>query len=227
MKIICLAINSGLTLGLMSLDVIGLEILKSSPDGNEADMASELLPIRKKGNQLLCSLVLMNTSVNSVLSIFLGESFGGIVGTISATILLVLFGEILPQAICSRLGLKVGYYLRHLVKLFMFVTFILAYPLSHLLDWILGAEIGAVYTREQMRRLVEVHSEEKKMGGELIKDEIVLLTGALKFTNYTADQVMTRIDKVFMLDVNARLDHATLGRIVESVLFSQLCCYAN
>lgn len=38
----------------------------------------------------------------------------------------------------------------------MIITFPLAYPVSKMLDFLLGEEIGAVYTRERLKELVRV-----------------------------------------------------------------------
>ena len=65
---------SGLTLGLMSLDVDGLEIIISG-EGDHAEYARRVLPIRRKGNLLLCTLLLGNTLVNALIAI-LSASFG-------------------------------------------------------------------------------------------------------------------------------------------------------
>ena len=58
---------SGLTLGLMSLDMVSLEILAEGGEEQERECAKQILPIRAKGNLLLCTLLLGNTMVNGEL----------------------------------------------------------------------------------------------------------------------------------------------------------------
>jgi len=96
--LICLsALFSGLTLGLMSLDMTGLEIVMEGDDRKNAEYARRIYPIRKNGNLLLCTLLLGNVAVNALLSILLADKAGGIVGFLASTFLIVIFGEILPQ----------------------------------------------------------------------------------------------------------------------------------
>jgi hypothetical protein len=95
------ALFSGLTLGLMSLDKTGLEIVMAGDDPVDAEYAKRIYPVREKGNLLLCTLLLGNVAVNSLLSIILADFAGGTVGFVTSTFLIVIFGEILPQAIVS------------------------------------------------------------------------------------------------------------------------------
>jgi hypothetical protein len=98
------ALFSGLTLGLMSLDKTGLEIIMGGDDPKAAEYARIIYPVREDGNLLLCTLLLGNVMVNSLLSILLAEYTGGLVGLVSSTFLIVIFGEILPQAVVSSLA---------------------------------------------------------------------------------------------------------------------------
>lgn len=59
------------------------------------------------------------------------------------------------QAICSRHGLCVGAKTIYITKLTMLLTFPLSYPISKLLDFLLGEEIGNVYNRERLKELLK------------------------------------------------------------------------
>ena len=48
----------------MSLDVIGLDIIAEAGEPDERKYAKVILPVRSKGNLLLCTLLLGNTAGN-------------------------------------------------------------------------------------------------------------------------------------------------------------------
>ena len=102
------ALFSGLTLGLMSLDITGLEIVMAGDDPDAAKYAETIYPLRKQGNLLLCTLLLGNVAVNSLMSIFSAEMFDGTIGFLSSTFLIVIFGEIIPQALVSSVQRRNG-----------------------------------------------------------------------------------------------------------------------
>jgi metal transporter CNNM len=77
-------------------------------DPTAAAYAKAIYPIREDGNLLLCTLLLGNVAVNALLSILLADLAGGIVGFISSTFLIVIFGEILPQAFVSSCFRSIG-----------------------------------------------------------------------------------------------------------------------
>lgn len=53
--------SAGLTLGLLSLDMNGLKVLQEGGDPAEREHARLIMPIREKGNLLLCVLLTGNT----------------------------------------------------------------------------------------------------------------------------------------------------------------------
>jgi metal transporter CNNM len=145
---------SGLNLGLMSLDLEELDILKKSGTPQEQDFAKKIFPLRKRGNFLLCTILLGNVMVNTVSTLLLGDMLAGLYAALGSTFLIVIFGEIIPQAACSRHGLAVGASTRHIMYFFMIITSPLSYPMSMILDCALGKEIAAVYSRNKIRELM-------------------------------------------------------------------------
>ena len=155
--LLCLSgLFSGLNLGLMALNITDLKLVLNTGTDNEKGWARTIIPVRNHGNYLLCTLLLGNVLVNSSLTILLDELTSGIVAVIGSTLGIVIFGEIVPQALCSRHGLAVGAKTIYLTKLFMIVTSPLSFPISLILDRVLGEEIGNTYNRDRLKELIKV-----------------------------------------------------------------------
>lgn len=212
--LICLSGTfSGLNLGLMSLDPTTLKLVMESGSTKQRIYAKLIYCVRKYGNYLLCTLLLGNVLVNSTLTILLDSVLGsGLYAVASSTIVIVICGEIVPQAICSRHALTIGAYTIWLTWIFMFVTFPLSFPISIVLHFILGKEIGSVYTRDELLGLLKVTEDHHDIG----KDEVQIISGALKFKEKKAEDVMTKFEYVYCLDIQCVLDFKTIREIYDS-----------
>ncbi|CAN7999781.1 unnamed protein product [Ixodes pacificus] len=203
---------SGLTLGLMALDKTELKVIESCGTPEEREYARKILPLRHRGNYLLCSLVLGNVCVNSSFTILLDAMLSsGPVAIVLSTLGIVLLGEIIPQAICSRYGLAIGARTILITKLFMVLTFPLSWPISKVLDLCLGEEIGSVFDREKLTEYLRI----TKDYADLENEELNIIFGALELTKKTAADVMTRIEDVYMVPYSAVLDFETMSEIVK------------
>ncbi|XP_015116244.1 metal transporter CNNM4 isoform X1 [Diachasma alloeum] len=219
----CLAFSalfSGLNLGLMAMDRTELKILCNTGTEKERKYARTIQPVRNHGNYLLCSILFSNVLVNSIFTILLDDLTSGEVAIVCSTLAIVIFGEISPQAFCSRHGLCVGAKTIYITKLMMVITFPLSYPISKFLDFMLGEEIGNVYNRERLKELVKVTTGYN----DLEKDEVNIIAGALELRKKTVSDVMTKIEDVYMLDYNAILDFETVSEIMKSG-FSRIPVY--
>ena len=91
----------------------------------------------------------------------------------------------------------------------MFVTFPISFPISAILDKVLGEEVGNILSRNQMKRMFDMLEIENVIQGS----EKKIIQAALELQEKTAKEVMTKIDDVYMLDINTHLDHKTLREI--------------
>uniref|UniRef100_A0A8C6WXV4 Metal transporter n=1 Tax=Neogobius melanostomus TaxID=47308 RepID=A0A8C6WXV4_9GOBI len=198
--LLCLSgMFSGLNLGLMALDPMELQIVQNCGTEREKIYAKKIEPVRSQGNYLLCSLLLGNVLVNTTLTILLDDIAGsGLIAVVMSTIGIVIFGEIVPQAICSRHGLAVGANTIFLTKFFMLLTFPASYPVSKLLDYLLGQEIGTVYNREKLLEMLRVTDPYN----DLVKEELNIIQGAL--------------EDCFMIPADTTLDFNTMSEIMKS-----------
>ncbi|XP_072513356.1 metal transporter CNNM2 isoform X3 [Salminus brasiliensis] len=212
--LLCLSgMFSGLNLGLMALDPMELQIVQNCGTEREKNYARNIEPVRSQGNYLLCSLLLGNVLVNTTLTILLDDIAGnGLIAVVMSTIGIVIFGEIVPQAICSRHGLAVGANTIFLTKFFMLLTFPASYPVSKLLDYLLGQEIGTVYNREKLLEMLRVTDPYN----DLVKEELNIIQGALELRTKTVEDVMTPLRDCFMIASDATLDFSTMSEIMES-----------
>ena len=139
----------------------------------------------------------------------------GAVGAAVSTFFIVIFGEITPQSVCSRYGLYIGAKTIGVVKVFMFFLFPVAYPISRVLDCILGEDMGMAYDKQELAQLVD--QQEKNTESNADASTTNLLKGALAFGQKTVKDIMTtRYAKAgdnpgtWMLDISKKLDFDTM-----------------
>uniref|UniRef100_F1L0R6 Metal transporter CNNM2 n=1 Tax=Ascaris suum TaxID=6253 RepID=F1L0R6_ASCSU len=224
------SIFSGLTTGLMALSADDLVLIsEGSEDINERQYAANILPLRQNGNFLLCSIVLGNTFTNCITTLLIndlcknvnGEAIQLLVALIIPTLIITLFGEILPQAVCSNYGLMIGSRTRYLTIFFMVLFCPISYPVSKFLDMVVGVEGRDVYDRKTLRVLITMQRDLIK---DAAKKQIVdhkmidvdttdLVLAAIDFPEKIVMSVMTPIDKIFMLSDCSVIDKALLKTI--------------
>ncbi|VDL89440.1 unnamed protein product [Schistocephalus solidus] len=190
------ALFSGLNLGIMTLDVLTLKIMQQAGSPSEKKMADSVLPVRARGNLILCSLTMANVVVNVIISMLSDRLIGGTGWAIFyASIGILIFGEIIPQAICNRYSLLVASKTIPFTKFILYLTLPVAYPLSLVLDTILGEDMGKTFTRAKLAELIKQHV-------------------ALSMNHRTVKEIMTPIDDVYMLSSKAVLDFETTNDII-------------
>ncbi|KAF5320299.1 hypothetical protein D9611_011374 [Ephemerocybe angulata] len=208
-------ICAGLTLGLMGLDDLHLRVLAASSENpHEKRNAQTVLNLlHGRRHWVLVVLLLSNVVVNESLPIFLDNALGGgFAAIIISTAAIVVFG-IIPQALSVRYGLSIGAACAPLVIGLMYIMAPVAYPISWLLDFALGAHERHTYKKAELKSLLQFHST----GAEPLRDdEISILNGVLELGSKRIETVMTPLEHAMLLSADTILDQATFNAIIQS-----------
>eukprot|EP00913_Durusdinium_trenchii_P025090 g23551.t1 len=130
--------------------------------------------------------------VNSYFAILMTEFWSGTAAFIVSTLILVTFGEIIPQSVCYKHGLKIGASLVPFVSFFWYLLLPIAKPLALILDCLFGEEMGQVL--DQKQRLGR--------GGPAYR-VAKILRGSCSFSTMTAQNIMVPMAECFCLDAHA------------------------
>ncbi|KAE9378690.1 DUF21-domain-containing protein [Stipitochalara longipes BDJ] len=210
---------AGLTLAFMGQDRVHLQVIARSGTCRERQNAQKVLGVLQKGRHwVLVSLLLGNVITNETLPIVLDrEVKGGWFAVLVSSILIVIFGEIIPQSICAKYGLAVGAWSSRYVLWLMYCLFPVAFPIAKALDLLLGRNHGIVFDRLGLKTLLMFHEGLHHLAGERLNiDEISILSSILDFNSLQVSSVMTPISKVFSLSSDTFLNDMARYNILRS-----------
>lgn len=210
---------SGLDLGLMSMSPGQLELLiKEAEDGDEnakrkASRAKKILPVRRDGNLLLCTVLLGNVAVNSCMAVFLDSFTGGALAFVITTLLVVTFGEIIPQSLCYKHGLLIGAKLLPILKFFRLLFYPVNKPVALLLDKFFGEQDHSTVMMNGNQMVAALDYQMKKDPKRLSRQESSLLKGSLQASDTFVKDVMVKMEDVLFLESDAILDSEKLKAV--------------
>ncbi|KAI1498974.1 hypothetical protein F5X99DRAFT_391700 [Biscogniauxia marginata] len=209
---------AGLTIALMGQDEIYLQVISLDSEEPQRRNAKRVHDLLNKGKHwVLVTLLLSNVIVNETLPVVLDRCFGGgIAAVVGSTVLIVIFGEILPQSVCVRYGLQIGGYMSKPVLLLMYIMAPLAWPTAKLLDWLLGEDHGTVYKKSGLKTLVTLHKSLGEVDERLNQDEVTIISAVLDLKRKAVEEVMTPMNDVFTMAEDTVLDEKTIDQILDA-----------
>lgn len=198
------AFFSSVEIALASLNRLRLQ--KLAEDGKRSARVAE--KIEERYPEALTTILIGNNVVNIVLSslstiitmTFLGkenEALVGVVSTLASTVVLLIFGEIIPKLLGKGFALPYACFTSYALRALM----VIFYPLTALVMafvrlvsrlWKKEAdEEKPAVTEEELATIIETVEEE----GVIDEDSGELLQSALEFSDVTVEQILTpRID---------------------------------
>ncbi len=201
-----------------------MKIKSQSGTPKEKEYANKVLPIISNHHLLLVTLMLWNASATEALPIFLDKIVPEYVAIIISVTLVLMFGEIIPASILTGPNqLQIAANLVPLVYIVLFIFSPIAYPISKLLDVIIGHESGVtMYSRTEITTMMWLqheegirqqqatknHKKKQHKGDESMSmrdtmhhEEVTIIGGALKFRGMKVSDVMTHSKNIYMLSM--------------------------
>ena len=215
---------SGLTIGLMSLDTITLTVISLTSDSErERKNAMSLIPLLERQHLLLVTLLLANATAMETLPLMLDEIVNMVASIILSVTAVLLFGEVIPQALCKKYGISIGANTRWIIIPLMFILFPISWPISKLLDWLLGEGHGTYFRRylltpgnvflllisfflsfflfrAELKELIKLHGVKSEHNNDPLSSvEINTMRGVLEMRDKSAGFIMTQFSDVFAI----------------------------
>lgn len=201
------AMCSALNVAFMALDLQALVRKSKLKD----PQAAKVLPLRRKSHLTLSAILLTNVGAVSATSLVLEHHFYGLVAGLLTTLLIVIFGEIVPQAFFVRRALPFVAALTPMLKLMIFLTYPVSKPLQLLLDKMFAHEQAKLHSRHELGMMISEHLGTKE--SELDEDEVEIIRGALQLSEKRVHSIMTPIENVSWLRPSDVID----GKMIDQI----------
>ena len=240
---------SGLTVGYLSVDKLTMELREKTGTQMEKEYSKVILPVLSNHHWLLCTLLLMNSFAMEALPVFLDRVFSRLTAVIISVTLLLIFGEVIPQALCTGpRQIQIAAMAAPMTRFLMIISWPISYWLGKCLDIILGEQGRTRYQNQDLKALVEMHtyeaikkiSEEEEKNPYISKEDIPkpsntmglstveanLMISALEIREKKVIEIMISFDKVYSIKHEEPLNRKKVLEILDKG-FSRIPVFRN
>ena len=229
---------SGLTVGYTSIDTLVLEVKISNGTEEEKYYAKKILSIVSNHHWLLTTLLLCNSFAAEAMPIVLHRITGEAIAIVLSVLLLLVFGEIIPMALCTGPNqMKIASYLCPLTYSLMVITYPLSYPIAIVMDKVIGIQGKTRYSNNDLRELIKLHTINaikefepdeviKKNEIGLSNEQVQLMIGALDIKTEKVKQIMIPLKDCEMMEYNTIINEEFLRNLMIKG-YSRIPIYIN
>ncbi len=153
------AMFSGLNLAFFSFTRLRLEL---ETEGVSSKSAGKVLKMRGDSNFLLSTILWGNVGINVLLTLLSDSVMIGMASFLFSTVIITLFGEIIPQAYFSRNSLRMASLLAPVLRMYQFILYPVAKPSALLLDAWLGKESIEFFKEKTIKLLLKKHVDDSE-----------------------------------------------------------------
>jgi metal transporter CNNM len=150
---------AGLIISVFSFDVARLRTLSRRTTTLEGQRARKLLLILRNPHWLLVTLVVVDSAATEMLPLLFNVLVNPAMAVVVSVVLLVVFGEIIPEALFTHHALAFASALAPLISILMVVTAPISWPVGRMLDWCVGSRSSVAFKRGQLREVIRYRGE--------------------------------------------------------------------
>ncbi len=183
--------------------------------------AQRIYRILSRMDKLIATILVGNNLVNTaiatistiVLVKFFGEEHGLLFATLIITVVLVVFGELIPKIYATNHPEGVAFFARHLISFMIYVMT----PITNVLTWISSNVIrlmggnphqrSPLVTEEEIKMMVQIGKEEGYYGDS----ERKMLERIFHFDEINAYEVMTPLAQIAAVEIG--MEEAEIERV--------------
>ena len=207
-----------------------IKLKVKADDGNKS--AKLALNIVENFDNSLITILIGNNIVNilsstiaTVIGIFLFKENGTLVATVFTTVVVLLFGEIIPKNIATvwsdRIALITCYPI-YFLKIILFPLSIVYMGFLKLLNKIFKTDKkDPVITEDEFTDIIESIEEE----GLIEEEESDIIQSAVDFGDITIKEIYTKLENVVAIDINSSKDQITQTLLEEN--YSRIPVYSS
>lgn len=174
-------------------------------------LASRVLPLRRNTHLTLASILLTNVAAVSATSLVLDQRFDGWIAGLLGTLLIVVFGEVMPQALFARNPLSWSSRFSPVLTATTYLTYPISKPLQLLLDYLFPLERAKLQSRRELGLIINEHLSNDT--SELDEDEAEIMRGALSLSEKRVRDIMTDIRHSYWLTPDTELNDSTIDEL--------------
>ncbi len=180
------------------------------------------------------TLLVANSAAMEALPLCLNELVTEVVAVVISVSAVLAFGEIIPQAVCTGPSqIKIASTVAPVTKFLMMISAFISFPLGKILDLLLGEHGKSRYCNNDLKALIELHSEKalkdimengQEDGIGLNVAQTQLINGTIDLISTKAESVMKTYDQVTAVSSDQVVDEDFI-KMVNSLGFSRYPVY--
>ncbi|MFV0288195.1 MAG: hemolysin family protein [Mycoplasmatales bacterium] len=197
--------------------------------------AIKVLNLIENYDRTLTTIIVLNNIINIILPtistvifirIFIdNQELGIVISTVFLTILLLMFGEIIPKTYGKKNSEKMLFgfarFIDIIVKLFKPLTYLFLLVNGLVKDKLFNTKEEDIEVEEELLTMIE----ESSQGGGLEKNEGELLRNAIEFNDIRVDEILQPKNNMIMIDITEK--NSSIFNILSEEKYSRIPVYKD